>query len=356
MAGSQVYMKPRDQVLWIGHETGHVTRIVNGRFESISLGSNWPGGVVEAITTDELGDVWLLNEAGFLFRLRDEKSAQIPGGASHVRKPTVSKAKDGRLWVASGGQVATLNQGAVVPFVFPEDQPAPFYERVFAAQDGGVWILGNGRLRKWSNGGWATEVEGFPKIPGAVSVVVETPSGMLVGTMRDGLYLVRFGADPLHFSRTNGLSHDWVRALFVDQEDNCWIGTGAGFDGLRRRKIRMVSPPDGWQGCAVRSFIVHSDDTGWIGTEGAGVYRYENQQWTVFGQKAGLYGLFVWSVLETKQHEIFVGTWGSGLFRFNGERFESPGDLGKITAPVAALYRRSRRGTLDRDTAGIASL
>src|SRR5207302_8243727 len=88
----------------------------------------------------------------------------------------------------------------------------------------------------------------------------------------------------------------------------------------------------------VRSFSTHSDDTAWVGTEGAGLYRYDGQRWTQFGLAAGLHSQFVWSVLETRQKELFVGTWGGGLFRRNGERFESTGDLRKITAPVTALY------------------
>src|SRR5947207_13933658 len=38
-----------DQVLYIGHETGHLSRMVRGQFSSVRLGTNWPGGVVEAI-------------------------------------------------------------------------------------------------------------------------------------------------------------------------------------------------------------------------------------------------------------------------------------------------------------------
>ncbi|MBI3853642.1 MAG: ATP-binding protein [Verrucomicrobia bacterium] len=334
---TSLYESP-DRVLWIGHETGQVTRLADGRFQSVHLGSNWAGGALQAITSDEAGDVWLMNDTGTLLRLRDGKTARTPGGASAMMIATLARTKDGRLWMASSGKVATLDQGNVVPVVFPGDQPNAIYERVFAAEEGGVWVLGNGRLRKWREGGWATEVEGFPREFGVVNLLIETRSGLLVGTQREGLYLLRSGAEPLHFTRTNGLSHDWIRALAVDQEGNCWIGTGTGFEGLRPRKVRMVSPPDGWQGFGVLSFSVHSDDTAWVGTEGGGLYRYDGQQWTVLGQAAGLKSPFIWSVLETKQQELFVGTWGGGLFRWNGARFESPGDLRNITAPVAALY------------------
>src|ERR1051326_8131861 len=62
---TSLYESP-GQALWIGHETGRLTRRVNRQFQSVELGSSWAGGVIEAITGDEQGDVWLLNDTGIL--------------------------------------------------------------------------------------------------------------------------------------------------------------------------------------------------------------------------------------------------------------------------------------------------
>jgi ligand-binding sensor domain-containing protein/signal transduction histidine kinase len=334
---TSLYESP-DRVLWIGHETGHLSRMADGHFQSVKLSTNWPGGVIDAIASDQEGNVWLLNHSGFLFRLCDGMTATTPGGASALRKATLARARDGTLWMASNGQLAILERGRVVPVVFPGDQSNESYERIFAAEGGGVWVLGNGQLRKWCQGAWRETIEALPGMPGAIDVMVETRYGLLVGTMRSGLYLLRFGAKPLHFTRADGLSHDWVRALTMDREGNCWIGTGTGFDGLRLRKVRMVAPGDNWQGCTVRSFIVQPDGAAWVGTEGAGLYQFDGQRWTMFNETNGLLSRFVWSVLETKQHDLFVGTWGGGLYRRCGDGFESSGELAKITAPVTALY------------------
>ena len=122
---------------------------------------------------------------------------------------------------------------------------------------------------------------------------------LLAGTVRDGLYLLTPGAEPVHFSRNNGLSHDWVRSLCEDHEGNVWIGTGGGLDVLRPRKVKMLNPPDGWQGRAVLSFVVRPEGDAWIGTEGAGLYHFQGGRWTTFTETNGLANLFVWSVLET---------------------------------------------------------
>jgi signal transduction histidine kinase len=108
----------------------------------------------------------------------------------------------------------------------------------------------------------------------------------------------------------------------------------------------MLSPPDNWQGCAVQSFTVQTNGSAWIGTEGGGLYHFdEHGQWTTFGETNGLSNAFVWSVLVTKAGELYVGTWGGGLVVKRGDRFESPGDLAQITEPVLSLYE-GKRGEL----------
>lgn len=329
-----------DGVLWIGHETGQLTRFAAGAFQSVKLALTWPGGTVEAITADADDDLWLLNDSGKLFRLRDGKVLEVPGGASPSRKAALARDRTGKPWIVCGGQIVTIERGGLVTCSLQGSDPNAYYERVLPARDRGMWVLGNQRLRKWDQGRWTAEMKGCPQVPGAVSVLLEMRSGdVLAGTLRDGLYLLKANGETFHFNRTAGLSHDWVRALCEDHEGNVWVGTSAGLDGLRPRKVQMLIAPDGFQGCSIRAFSLMGADSAWVGTEGAGLYRYQAGQWSAYAESSGISNLFVWSVLETRDKELLVGTWGGGVLVKHGERFESRGDLSRITAPVASLYQ-----------------
>ena len=226
----------------------------------------------------------------------------------------------------------------MVTFRFPNATAAEAYEQVIAARDGGVWVLGADRLRKWKDGQVMAELEAGPNIPRPITVMMETRAGgLLIGTLRNGLYMLAPGVPPFHFDRRNGLLHDWVRSICEDHEGNIWLGTGGGLDELRRRKVQMLRPPDDWQGCAVLSFSVRPDGSVWVGTEGAGLYHYDGGRWTSFSDPAQLPNLSVWSVLETKQKELLIGSWGGGLLARNGERFEPQGELANLKEPVPAL-------------------
>ena len=342
---TSLYEAP-DGVLWVGHESGEVTRHSAGEFQPAGRVPGWPGGAVEAISSDESGDLWLLNDTGILFRMRDGHALDPPGGGSAARKVALSRERGGRIWVVGNGKAATVVRGELVPFGFDDASEANFVERVAPAQDGGLWVLGGGRLRKWRDGRWTMDLGNCPCEGGYVSELLETRSGkLLAGTLRAGLYLLTPGAETLHFTRTNGLSHDWVRSLGEDHEGNIWVATGAGLNALRPRKVQMLNPPDAWQGRAVLSFVAGHGGEAWVGTEGAGLYHQHEGRWTRFIETNGLANLFVWSVLETKAGELLVGTWGGGLMVKTGDRFESRGELSRLTAPVVALYE-GRKGEL----------
>lgn len=73
LASSRVtsLFEANDGTLWIGHEAGEVSSYRGGHFQTATYTANWSGGKIQELTTDAAGEVWLLNGAGVLARLRD---------------------------------------------------------------------------------------------------------------------------------------------------------------------------------------------------------------------------------------------------------------------------------------------
>ncbi|HEX5222922.1 MAG TPA: two-component regulator propeller domain-containing protein, partial [Verrucomicrobiae bacterium] len=76
----------------------------------------------------------------------------------------------------------------------------------------------------------------------------------------------------------------------------------------------------------------------WAASEGAGLYRLQNNLWTNFSVESGLSNTFVWSVTEDSRGNIWAGTWGGGLFRLDGDRFVRQFDLDQRGEAVTALH------------------
>ena len=220
------------------------------------------------------------------------------------------------------------------------------FQRACGSRDGGLWLVGNGRVRKWTSADTLVDLGPAPWGQDSLTALLEKKSGeLLVGTLDAGLFLLSPDGTHQHFTRQNGLSHDWIRCLCEDREGNIWVGTGGGgLAALRTRSIEMVKVPDDWEGRSILSVTPSAEGGLWVGTEGAGLYRLHEGTVTRYGQTNGLANPFVWSVLEDQEHKTWAGTWGHGLFVREGETFQPAPGLNP-TAAVTAL-KRGRDGVL----------
>jgi len=95
----------------------------------------------------------------------------------------------------------------------------------------------------------------------------------------------------------------------------------------------------------VLSLTFDKQGAAWIGTEGAGLYRYADGQWQTFGPGQGISNAFVWSVCETHDNRLMVGTWGGGLITRHGEQFHAEPGLSQINTPVLSMLE-GKKGEL----------
>jgi signal transduction histidine kinase/ligand-binding sensor domain-containing protein len=324
-------------VLWIGHETGDLTRMYRGEFVNADLGAAWPGGLVVAIDADEKDDLWALNNDGIAMRLRDQArvAAGVEGGAS-PGVPLFARARDKRLWVVRGTVFAPIDGR--------EDNSAPppsgTFQRACASRDGGFWVIRENRIRQWKEGAWKRDLGAPPWGGSFVTALMETRGGnLVVGTLDRGLFVLSPSGDVRHYGRAEGLGHDWVRSLREDLEGGLWVGTGGGgLSALRPRRVRMLNPPNGWEGRAVLSVTPSRDGALWIGTEGAGVFSWRDGKFQQFREANGLYNTYVWSVLETRSRELWVGTWGRGVFIEQEGNFRPAPEMEGSTLAAVALF------------------
>ena len=325
-----------DGTLWIGTESGNVSQYKDGHFAAVPLHANWSGGKIYAITADDAGDVWLLNEAGELARVRDGKVLSPPSGAIS-KVVSLARGQDGVIWVNREGHVSALKGGQLSAGLSTND----YLQGLCAARDGGMWVASNGGIRKWKNGEWSADLGPAPWESNMVANLLETSAGALAGgTSGDGLWLAFPGltnASAMHFVHTNGLPSDWVISLWEDREKNLWCGTGAGLVVIRPSNLETISPPDKWKSRPVLSVLPAPDGALWVGTEGAGLYRLQNGSWTNFDFAQGIRNSYVWSLAADGAGKIWAGTWGGGLFAQKDDAFDFAPGLENFLLPMPAL-------------------
>jgi signal transduction histidine kinase/ligand-binding sensor domain-containing protein len=329
-----------DGTLWIGDESGRVTQYKNGRFEAVEFHPDWSGGKIYDIASDETGDIWVLNESGLLARVRDGL-VLTPETGTASKLVDMARSANGTIWVARDGRVSVLEKGHLRPLELNGAGVQNTYVMgIGASRDGGLWMAVDGRIRKWKDEKWLEDLGPTPWEPSPVTRWVETRQGVLfAGTADRGLYLFFLNQNekPLHFDHAGGFPSDWVISLWEDREGNVWSGTGTGLVLVRPNNVETISPPDQWKGRAVLSVCPGQNGALWIGTEGAGVYRFQNGVWKNFNTAEGIHNPYVWSLAEDPQGRLWVGTWGGGLFVQKDELFDFAPGMTNLTPPMPAI-------------------
>jgi signal transduction histidine kinase/ligand-binding sensor domain-containing protein len=336
----------KDGTIWIGHETGEVTTYAQGHFEPAGANVHWAKKKILDIGADESGDVWLFNEDGLLARVRD---GLVLTPESGVRTNVMEMTRSGRgtIWVGRAGRISVLHHGQIMPLAFEAGLTNLEVSAIGAGRDGGLWMMADGRLRKWKDGVWTEDRGPAPFGESPLLKLVESRNGTLLGATSDqGFALISPDGKVLKFNRATGFFYDWVIDLCEDREGNIWAGTGGGGLALiRESSVQKFAPPDAWQGRAILSVCFDRENAMWVGTEGAGLYRCQNGAWTNFAADAGLANPYVWSLAEDTDGNLWAGSWGAGLFLRRGDHFESAPGMGEIFTPMPSLFP-SRQGGL----------
>lgn len=331
----------RRGTLWIGTDSGTVTRYSNGTFTLHAPASGAVGEKIIGLGTDENDRLWGMRGNGSVAPLDggDPVTSLIAPALPNVMAWTRNAA--GNIWVTENGLAARLLDGSFAPLAFPPPRTENYVLGIAASADGGVWVLCDNQVRKWKGDRWVEDRGAFPWPPGSLACALELHDGTLaVGTIYSGVYLIfGDGRPPVSFDRSKGMPQNWGRFLFEDREHNLWVGAGsAGLVSIHRSAFSVLNPPDQWQGCTVLSAAPGQGNSLWIGTDGAGLYHFRDGQWSHYGEAEGLPNRYIPAVVETEHGEVWAGHfWWGSPFRLEDGRFARPSHVDEKSAPVFGL-------------------
>jgi len=163
------------------------------------------------------------------------------------------------------------------------------------------------------------------------NLIIGTLGGMAVHNPKDNSYRSIFAIPYMKF----GLNSNFVNCLLTDNEGNVWVGTeNAGVDryNVYEDHFRvMIHQPSGAN--SINNQVVNSinkdDQYIWIGTAGGGLNRYDlhtNQFKYYLWNASDLRSIptnFISALIKDGTGNLWVGTWGEGIARLKKSEFES---------------------------------
>ncbi len=274
----------RDGALWIGAETGEITRFHLGSFNFFARIAPAAGGdkIIRNIYEDRAGAVWVGAEKKGVTRFiagdparaefYDERHGLPPSSVIGVCED-----RDGRLWVGTTLGLALFREGQAGAEKFTTQLKGTARNNLLKIRphpDGGLWALTQTALHRFQDGR-LTPYLSFPRHDNIFAPVTETAAGgLLLSYAADRIF--QFGRDGQSTVIESNLEQSKfppVHSLIEDREGNVWLGTiGEGLIRLRRRRVTMLNSAGGLPNDNVSPVLQDAGGDIWIGT-GQGLCR-----------------------------------------------------------------------------------
>ncbi len=94
-----------------------------------------------------------------------------------------------------------------------------------------------------------------------------------------------------------------------------------GKEARTNEQTKLPKAHSTFTGACVSCAMQDKEGNIWLGTNGEGLFRYDGKTFTNFTEKDGLDNLFVYSVLQDNASNIWVGT-KTGLCKYDGKTFK----------------------------------
>lgn len=277
-----------------------------------------------AITFGPNGEVWTTTRMG-LRRLNQGKLVLEKGTAGET-DAAVSDLQN-RLWYFERGKGLVIQEGSGErSFVPLERSPAV----TLLDERGRLWLGGNGnKLRFLANDRWH-EFRSLPVLleHDISSIYPDAAGNIWVGTDGGGLVRLRKKSVQLVPSQNAANLQNTV-TIAQDKSGRIWsgrLGSSSGVDWIDPSTFSVTAGPEAFNRFWPSSVYSTRDGNVWIGTFGRGLFRWSDNllhfQWDGATPFTGTTGNVVRVLFEDSRGDFWIGTDSKGAERFSGGRLE----------------------------------
>jgi signal transduction histidine kinase/ligand-binding sensor domain-containing protein len=338
-----------DGTVWAGSVSEGLFQFKAGKLTAINASSGLSDNLVESLSVDVEGNLWVGTGAG-LTRLR-RKSLTAFGyneGLGYGAVHGLAETAPGIIRAAKPGEGLYCWEGRTFSRCDVPGLPLMEVNALLRGKDGACWVAANGGVHQLAA---PTERSSAAQLIGLKNLNVlslaEARDGLWAGTREGELWRLRgkeWAVEPLPPPRSP------VTAIVNDRDDVVWVGTdGAGLYQMKGGVRTRFSKQGGLLSDSIRTLFLDSEGGLWIGTAGGGLSHWREGHLNTFTAQEGLPDNTISQILEDSAGRLWLGS-RRGIARV---RKNELADLaaGKVSAIYPQIYGQPE-GMLSEECTG----
>jgi signal transduction histidine kinase/ligand-binding sensor domain-containing protein len=280
--------------IWVATNGGGIARLIDSpdeqinasaknaiagntsKFVSVAVGTSQSSNRVNILLFDSHSHVWCLTDAGVF---RADANASVFSFELFLPEETESQAiledKDGHLWFGLGNKLVEVDDRRVIH----HDE-----------------VENHGRINTPQQ-----DIIGIAQEPN-LNLVIARVSGLYEFTPAVGSpSLDRWRKLPLRLASSQA-----IQAMFLDQRGGVWLGTPAGLIKYQNGHQTTYTAEQGLSVDFIRAIYADHSENLWIASGGGGAYKLPSETIVSYTQEMGLPHAIVSGVLEDASGRIFA--------------------------------------------------
>jgi ligand-binding sensor domain-containing protein/serine phosphatase RsbU (regulator of sigma subunit) len=244
---------------------------------------------------------------------------------------SITEDKRGNLWFATDHGVLKYENKKFHLFTEKQGLSANGVLSVNKDYEGNIWVgTQGGGVNVFNNESFVnfTDKDGLPSK--FISAVCTTADGKyIIGTAGSGLSIF----DPVSNEFTGIKVNDEIDQINIfslkeDRKGQLWIGAQEGVFVLSKSTgkyslSRSYKKRDNVQIVAALRIIEDKNGEIWIASFGSGVFRFKGDEMKVYNRANGFLSDNIFTVFEDSKSNIWIGTNDEGVIKFNGKEFKN---------------------------------